>query len=168
MKVNNIQSYNQSNYNQNFTAMRFRSGSTKYVSSLPNNILNKLDEIGKFLADTQYYHFDIADNFYISHINGDRLYPPFNLDVAGKDIFIRARCGFTPVSKRLRFQKESQAREVAQNIKQSATQIERTSLIVKYLDDYEVKLAGRRDVVEIKPEDSREVKIDKLIKKYSI
>ena len=64
MKVNNIQSYNQSNYNQNFTAMRFRSGSTKYVSSLPNNILNKLDEIGKFLADTQYYHFDIADNFY--------------------------------------------------------------------------------------------------------
>ena len=165
MKINNIQSYNNT---QTFTALRFKSDSHKYISTLPDKVLNKLDSVGEFLADTKYYNLDIGNSFYISHINGDKFYPPLTFSNAGICLIMKFRQGAALISKKLKYNKPSEVQKVCEDIKNAPTQIERTAVIVKYLDDYEKELASKNPEVIINAFDSRETKIEKLHKKYDI
>ncbi len=165
MKVNNIQSYNNS---QTFTALRLKNNSHKYVSTLPDKILNTLDSVGEFLADTKYYHLDIGDNFYISHINGEKFYPPFPITNAGTCLLIKYRQGASLMTKKLKYEKSSDVQKACDEIKNAPTQIERTAVIVKHLDNYEKATANQGSDVVINASEPRETKLEKLYKKYGI
>ncbi len=165
MKVNNIQSYNNP---QTFTALRLKNNSYKYVSTLPEKVLNKLDGVGEFLADTKYYNLDIGDSFYISHISGEKFYPPFPITNAGTCLIIKCRQGAALISKKLKYKKTSDVQKACDDIQSAQTQIERTAIIVKYLDDYEKAIANKSSDVVINDSEPRDIKIEKLYKKYGI
>ena len=164
MKIDCVQTYN----NRSFTALRIKKNNTNYLSSMPKKVIDKLDDVGEYLADTKYYHLDINKECYISHINGDRLYPPYPVDNAGTSLIIKGRFGASMVSKKLNYQKPSEVQKACDDIKSSDTQIERTAKIVKYLDDYEKNLLKKDTKIVINPTDSMEEKVDKLIDKYGI
>ena len=165
MQINNIQLYN--NSNQNFNALRIKS--ERYVSSMPEKVINILDDIGKDLEDTKYYHLDIGkDGFFINHINGEKLFPPININNVGKSLIIRARQGLTQISKRLNYKTTNEVKNIEEKIKCSSTQIERTAEIVKVLDNYDKLSAEKEENLVITSSDSREIKLKKIIKKYGI
>lgn len=164
MKIDCIRTYN----NQSFGALRIKKNNADYLSRMPKKVVDKLDDVGEFLADTKYYHLDINKEFYISHVNGDRLYPPFPVDNAGRSLIIKGRSGVSLTSKKLNFEKEGDVQRICDDIKSSDTQIERTAKIVKYLDDYEKNLLKKDTKIVINPTDSMEEKVDKLIDKYGI
>lgn len=167
MQINNIQTYN--NSNQNFKALRLKKDSGKYVSALPDKVLNQLDDIGRYIANTKYYHLDIgADNFYITHLNEEKLFLPITITNAGKVLIIKAKQGLSQITKKLKFETTTEVKALENSIKQSTTQLERTSKIVKLLDDYEKTISEKEEDLVITPTDSRETKIQKLMKKYKI
>ncbi len=167
MQIDNIQTYN--NSKQNFKALRIKRGSDKYISSMPNKVIDRLDCIGEDLANTKYYHLDIGnDGFFINHVSGEKFFPPININNVGKALIIKARQGLTQISKRLNYETTSEVKNIEEKIKSSSTQIERIAEIVKVLDNYENFLAEKEKNLIITPSEPRETKLQKLIKKYGI
>ena len=166
MQVNNIQTYNNK---PQFKALRLKSGSERYISSMPDKVLNKLDSIGNYLSETQFYHLDIEqDNFHIRHTHGEKLYLPILINNAGNTLIIKAKQGVSQISKKLKFKTTKEVSLIEEKIKNSPTQIERTAEIVKVLDDYEKSLINTKENITIDTKEPREEKINKLIKKYGI
>jgi len=167
MQINNIKTYN--NSNQNFKALRIKRGSNKYISSMPDKVIGKLDGVGEDLANTKYYHLDIGnDGFFINHISGEKFFPPINIYNVGKALIIKARQGLTQITKRLNYETTNEVKNIEEKIRGSETQIERTAEIVKVLDNYEKLLTEKEKNLIISPSEPRETKLQKLIKKYGI
>ena len=167
MQINNIKTYN--NSNQNFKALRIRRGADKYISSMPDKVIDKLDGVGEDLANTKYYHLDIGnDGFFINHISGEKFFPPININNVGKALIIKARQGLTQITKRLNYETTNEVKNIEEKIKSSSTQIERTAEIVKVLDNYEKLSTEKEENLIISLSEPRETKLQKLIKKYGI
>ena len=135
MKVNNIQ-----NYTPNFGALLFKPKSSQYLKTLGQKALADVEVVRKNLENTEFYNLEIRETPVISHISGDKIYPPFNVNKAGKCLIIRGKCGAQPVSIRMKMENGKQVDEMHKDIVQSDTQILRSGKIVKYLDEYEKKL----------------------------
>ena len=134
MKIQKIQKYNTS---QTFKALRLRQGSASYIKSMPKQSSEKIDKISNDLEKTAYYHLDIGkDGYYICNNKSEKYYLPINIINAGKTIVIRARQGLSQVSIKLKYKTTGEAVNAVKNIKNAKTQIERTSEIVKILDNY--------------------------------
>lgn len=135
MKINNIQKYN--NTSQTFKALRHKRGSASYIKTLPKQTSEKLDKISKDLENTNFYHLDISkDGYYICNNDNEKYYLPINIINAGKALIVKARQGLSQVSIKLKYKTTNEATETLRNIKNVETQIERTSEIVKALDNY--------------------------------
>ncbi len=136
MKINNIQKYN--NTSQTFKALRHKRGSASYIKTLPKQTSEKLDKISKDLENTNFYHLDISkDGYYICNNDNEKYYLPINIINAGKVIIIKARQGLTQISVKLKYKTTNEVKNILEQIKSAKTQIERTSAIVKVLDNYE-------------------------------
>jgi hypothetical protein len=139
MKVNNIQTYN--NSNNSFKALRFKQGYVHKLATMSDKVLSKMDTVRDKLADTVYYHLDIGYNdFYICHENGERLYLPLLINKAGKVLLIKAKQGLTQISKKLKYDSTQEVNNIYNKISKTSTQFERAAEIVKVLDDYEKKI----------------------------
>lgn len=166
MQVNGIK-YNHTN--PNFNALRLKKGSEKYVSSMPDKVLNKLDDVGIYLEDTKFYHLDVEkDGFCIYHSSGERLYPPILFNNAGKVLIIKAKQGVSQITKKLNYRTSTIVETIDNKIKQASTQFERIAEIVRVLDDYEKNLVNQEENIIINSKEPREEKIKKLMKKYGI
>ena len=168
MRINNIQT----NYNtpkQNFKALRIVHNKSNYLSTLPEKIINRLDDIGKYLADTKYYNLDISKNeFYISHVSGERLYQPYTLQNAGNVLIIKSKQYSLPTMKTLTFKTTKEVEQICDRISSAPTQFERAAEILKCLDDYARNNHTLNENIVINPGDKREEKINKLTKKYGV
>ena len=97
----------------------------------------KIDTISKDLENTAYYHLDIGkDGYYICNNDNEKYYLPINIINAGKAIIIKVRQGLSQVSIKLKYKTMNEARDAVKNTTNAKTQIERTSEIVKILDNY--------------------------------
>ena len=137
MKVTNIQNYN----NPTFGALILKPNSGKYLSTLGQKALTHIDIVNQDLKNTTFYNLEIRDTLVINDLNGDRIYPPYRIDKAGKHLMIRGRWGLDNVSKRIVFENKAKMLQAYKDITESDTQILRTGKIVKYLDDYEKKIS---------------------------
>ena len=165
MQVNNISIHN--NSNPQFKALRLRPGSEKYISSMPDKVLDKLDSVGEYLKETKFYHLDVTkDDFFITNTNGERLYKPLLITNAGQVLIIKAKQGLSQISQKLKFKSLKEVSEIENKIKQAPTQLERTAEIAKVLDDYQNQLNNTEKDIIIDPKEPREEKIKKLINKY--
>ena len=134
MEVHNIQKYNTFH---TFKALRLKRGSVSYIKSMPKQMSGKIDEISKDLENTTYYHLDIGkDGYYICNNDNEKYYLPINIINAGKTIIIKARQGLSQISIKLKYKTMNEAKDVIRNTTNAKTQIERTSEIVKTLDNY--------------------------------
>ena len=135
MEIHNIQKYNAT---QTFTALRLKKGSQSFINSMPKQMSDKLDEISKSLENTTYYHLDIGkDSYYICHKDGERFYLPVTIANAGKAVIIKAKQGLSQISFKLKYKTTAEAKDVIEKTRAAKTQLERTSEIVKILDNYE-------------------------------
>lgn len=133
MEIHNIQ-----NTTHTFKALRLKKGSASYIESMPKQVSDKLDTISKNLENTSYYHLDIGkDDYYICHNDGEKYFLPINIINAGKVIIIKAKQGLTQISVKLKYKTTNEVKNILEQIKSAKTQIERTSAIVKVLDNYE-------------------------------
>jgi len=132
MKITGIQ-----NYNTNFGALIFKPKVAQYLATLGKKALSDLNVVEKDLSNTKFYDLEIGQTLVIRQPNGDRIYPPFNLNKSGKYMIIRGRCGGQTVSTKIKFDKPKEMLEIYKDITKSETQIMRTGKIVKYLDQYE-------------------------------
>lgn len=134
MQVNRITNYKY----PSFGALVFKYKSSEYLKTLGKKALCDLDTVSKNLEDTQFYNLEIRDTPVIHNkTNDDRIYPPFNLDKAGKCLIIRSRCGGQTASTKLKYRTPKEVEKIYTDITKSETQILRTGKIVKYLDEYE-------------------------------
>lgn len=163
MRVNTIQN-NRSN--PSHRALRIRNNNSRYLLTLPDKVLNKLDEIGQYLSNTKYFHLDITnDEFFICPTNGSRIYQPYTVTNAGKCIIIKGKLGLNTYIRKLKYKTEKEVNVICQKISAAQTQIERTTEIIKCLDDYEEGLQ-KSEALLINSTDNRDVKIKKLVSKY--
>lgn len=164
MQINKIQNY--SYPNPNFTALRLKSGSEKYLSSLPNKALSYVDSVGEYLKDTKFYHVDISSDVAISSISGDKYYYPHNIQKSDKTLILRARGGYNSISKKIIFENSKKAEEAYNFIIQAQTPLVRAGRIAKYLEEQELR--AQNSIEEILPNDSPEEIVRKLLKKYKV
>ncbi len=123
----------------NFGALIYKPKSYEYLATLGQKALADIVTVEKELADTKFYNLEIRETPVICKPDGDKIYPPFNIDKAGVCLMVRGRCGAQTVSSRIRFDKKSDMIAAHKDITESKTQILRTGKIVKYLDNYAQK-----------------------------
>ena len=132
-----IQSIKKCKTSLTFKTLRLKRGSESYIKSMPKQSSEKIDKISNDLEKTAYYHLDIGkDGYYICSKDNEKFYLPINIINAGKTIIIKARQGLSQVSIKLKYKTTGEAVNAVKNIKNAKTQIERTSEIVKILDNY--------------------------------
>jgi len=139
MRINNIQNDRYST----FTALIFKPNSAQYTSTLGQKALEHISVVNEQLKNTKFYNLEIRDTLVINQSNGDRMYPPYRIDKAGKCLMVRGRWGADTVSRKIKFKSPSEMLKAHKDITESETQILRTAKIVKYLDDYESKLSNK-------------------------
>lgn len=134
MEIHNIQKHNTS---QTFKALRLKKGAESYIKSMPKQLSEKIDKISKDLENTTYYHLDIGkDGYYICNNDNEKYYLPISIVNAGKTIIIKVKQGLSQISIKLNYKTINEAINAIRNTTKTKTQIERTSEIVKTLDNY--------------------------------
>ena len=157
------------NRNMKFSALRItKKNAKKSFCNLGRKAVDAIDLAGEIIKDTKFYHLYIDGDVYIRHISGKKLNGPYTLQDAERTLTIGYKEGLEQVKIRLNFDTVKEAQEVRDDIRGSATQIERSAKIVKYLDDSEKKMAENKTVEPIYPTDKYEQKMEKLIKKYGV
>lgn len=165
MQVNRIQTYGSTSI-PGFTALRLKTDSEKYLSSLPKKALSYVDSVGEYLKDTKFYHIDIGKDVAISSSSGDKYYYPHNIQLSDKYIILRARGGYNTISKKIKFDTTAQAKEASLYISEAPTPLVRAARITKYLDEQETK--NKITAEEILPNDTHEEIVRKLLQKYKV
>lgn len=162
MKIHEI------NKNANFYALRIpKKDAEQRLSKIGEKTFSKIDEVGELIKDTKFYNLYIEQEMYIRHINGNRLNPPYTVHTAGKSLMIGHK-GYNQKRIKITFDTTKLAEEAKNNISASETQIERTAKIMKYLDDYEQKIAKDDTVIDKDLKEIQDEKIKNILKKYGV
>lgn len=162
MQINNIQ-----NYNPKFTALRLKKGANRYLSTMPSYALSFVDKVGQDIKDTKFYNVEIDNDVYIRHIGGERYGYPHTIQHSNNILFLRARGGAFPVFKKISFDTYKEAKNAYDDIMKSETPLVKAAKITKYLDNQEIK-ETQNPVEQILPDDSHELIVEKLLKKYGV